>query len=289
MAKFQRIVLIVLVALFIVIGIRLMPTHAAESRTLTVFAPSSLTDAFKELALAFQKSNPDVEIVFNFGASSTLATQIVEGAPADVFASANAKQMQVVADASLLDGEAQVFAHNRLILITPADNPAEIEGLSDLTKPGLKLVLAAPKVPVRDYTDAMLEKLAKSPDFGPDYREAVLKNVVSEEDNVRQVAAKVALGEADAGVVYASDVTPDIREKVQPFAIPDEVNTLASYPIAALSTSKALELARAFIEFTLSDAGQDILSKWGFISILEPGLTATQTAVPLVPTLTAKP
>ncbi len=175
-----------------------------------------------------------MDVVFNFAGSSTLSTQISEGAPADVFASANNTQMKVVLDAGLITTEPQTFAHNRLVLIVPADNPAGIESLDDLANPGVKLVVAAPAVPVRVYTDSMLDALAADPAYGEDYRSAVVANVVSEEDNVRQVSAKVALGEADAGIVYSSDVTPDIAEDVIVLPIPDEVNTLASYPIAVL-------------------------------------------------------
>ena len=134
-------------------------------------------------------------------------------------------------------------------------------------------MLAAPDVPVRTYTDAMLEKLAADEAYGETFREAVLANVVSEEDNVRQVAAKVALGEADAGIVYSSDVTPDIAEDVITFPIPDEVNTLASYPIAITDDTPNPELAQAFVDYVLSEDGQATLVKWGFVSVIEPEAT----------------
>ncbi|RPJ35503.1 MAG: molybdate ABC transporter substrate-binding protein, partial [Planctomycetaceae bacterium] len=169
------------------------PALARADETITVFAASSLTDAFEEIGAAFEAENPGVDVVFNFGSSSSLATQLAEGAPADVFASANPKQMQVAQDAGRITGSPRIFARNRLAVIVPADNPAGIESVTDLAKPGLLLVLAAPGIPVRDYTDTMLDQL------GEDMKSAVLANLVSEEDNVRQVVAKVALGEADAG------------------------------------------------------------------------------------------
>lgn len=237
-------------------------------RTLMVFAASSLADAFTEIGAGFEAENPGVSVIFNFGGSSTLAAQLAEGAPADVFASANHSQMQTAQDAGRITMTPMPFVTNRLVLIVPADNPANIQSLHDLAAPGVKLVLAAPAVPVRGYTDAMLDKLAADADYGADYRAAVLANLVSEEDNVRQVAAKVALGEADAGIVYRSDVTPDLAEDVIALPIPDEVNAIATYPIAVTDDSAEPELARAFIHYVLTDAGQDALVKWGFTSVL---------------------
>ncbi len=266
---------LVLVVLLLGLVIGLMPVAAQDHHELTIFAASSLTNAFSEIGAAFSEANPNVDVVFNFAGSSTLSTQIGQGAPADVFASANNTQMQVVVDAGLITSEPSTFAHNRLVLIVPADNPAGIKSLDDLANPGIKLVVAAPAVPVRVYTDTMLAALAADPAYGEDFRSAVVANFVSEEDNVRQVSAKVALGEADAGIVYSSDVTPDIASDVIVLPIPDAVNTLASYPIAVLDDSAEPELTQSFIDFVLADAGQDILVKWGLISILMPELQAT--------------
>jgi molybdate transport system substrate-binding protein len=175
--------------------------------------------------------------------------------------------MNVALEANRIAGTPRTLVKNRLVLVVPADNPAKIASLKDLAKPGIKLVLAGPKVPVREYTNTMLDRLVKVPGYGEEYKAAVLKNVVSEEDNVRQVSAKVSLGEADAGIVYRSDITPDISSRVIMLTIPDEVNTIAAYPIAAISDSPNAELAGAFIDFVLSDAGQNILMRWNFISI----------------------
>ncbi len=240
---------------------------AQESRTLTIFAAASLTDVFSEIGETFKTAHPGLDIVFNFGGSSSLAAQLSEGAPADIFASANNTQMTVAEDAGRIAGEPVTFARNRLVLIVPADNPANIESLKDLANSGIKVVFAAPAVPVRDYTDAMLEKLADDPAYGEAYRTAVLGNLVSEEPNVRQVSAKIALGEADAGIVYRSDVTPDIADSVQMLPIPDEVNTIASYPVAVTNDSTEPELAQAFINYLLSDAGQAALASWNFVPL----------------------
>lgn len=251
----------------ILIGLVLgMPpaTIAQEEVTLTVFAAASLTDAFEEIATHFEAAHPGVEVVFNFAGSSDLAAQLAEGAPADVFASANTRQMTAAQDAGRIAGEPRIFARNRLVLIVPADNPAGIESLADLADGGILLVVAAEGVPVRDYTNTMLDNLAA--DLGEDYREAVLNNIVSEEANVRQVAAKVALGEADAGIVYRSDVTPDLAAQVIALPIPDEYNTLATYPIAVISDSEQPALAQAFVDEVRSLRGQLILTRWGLIT-----------------------
>src|SRR5579859_3927755 len=249
--------------------------NAQATQTLTVFAASSLTDAFNEMKTAFEQANTGVTVAYNFGASNTLATQLSQGAPADIFASANATQMTAAITAKRIAGKPRTFAKNRLVLIVPADNPAKIITLKDLAKPGIKLVLAAKGVPVRDYTETMLGKLVKIPDYGTDYQTAFMKNVVSEEANVRQVSAKVSLGEADAGFVYRSDVTPDISSKVTIIQIPDSVNTLATYPIAATDNSPNPDLAKKYIDYVLSDAGQKTLVKWNFISANIPVLPAT--------------
>ena len=234
---------------------------------LIVFAAASLTDAYEEIGAAFEEANPGVEILFNFGGSSTLAAQLIQGAPADIFASANNTQMAVALDGERIVEPIRTFAKNRLVLIVPVDNPANIESLDDLANPGVNLILAAPDVPVRAYTDTMLMLMADNPAYGEAYRDAVMDNLVSEEPNVRQVSAKIALGEADAGIVYLSDVTPDIADDVLMFPIPDLFNTIATYPIAVTDDTDEPELANSFVEFILSDAGQDILIKWGFVSV----------------------
>lgn len=261
----RRILTFVVISLLCVL---VMPLHAQSiSETLTVFAAASLADAFEEIALSFEAAHPGVDVVFNFAGSSTLATQLAEGSPADVFASANNAQMTVARDAERIAGDDQTFARNRLVLIVPAENPANILTLRDLAEPGVQLVLAAPGVPVRGYADAMLESMAANPLYGEDYRSAVLANLVSEEDNVRQVAAKVALGEADAGIVYISDVTPDIRDQVRMLYVPNRFNTIATYPIAVTNDAANPELAQAFVDAVLSDEGQAVLESWGFVRV----------------------
>ncbi len=237
-----------------------------EPRTLTVSAAASLTEAFTEIGEQFEAAHPGATVAFNFAASNHLAQQIGQGAPADVFASANRAQMQVAIDSGrIISGTQQTFVRNRLVLIFPKDNPAGIGALQDLAQPGLKLVLAAKEVPVGQYSLDFLDKAVQDAAFGAAYKEAVLKNVVSYEENVRAVLSKVALGEADAGIVYTSDLAGENAAQVGRLDISDNLNTIATYPIATLSDSSNADLAEAFVDYVLSQAGQDILSKYGFI------------------------
>ncbi|MEI2691002.1 MAG: molybdate ABC transporter substrate-binding protein [Anaerolineae bacterium] len=244
------------------------PDTASAPKDLVVFAAASLTNAFEELADSFEAENPGVDVVLNFAGSQQLAQQLGQGAAADLFASANNSQMQAAIDTGrIVSGTQQIFAGNRLVVITPASNPAGLTSLQDLTQPGIKLVLAAKEVPVGSYSLDFLEKASASPQFTPDYSAAVLANVVSYEENVRAVLSKVALGEADAGIVYSSDVTPDVSSQVLRIQIPDELNTLAAYPIAPIADAPNPELARQFLALVLSPEGQAVLASHGFIPL----------------------
>lgn len=245
---------------FFILALALMGCNAGQQEnTVTVFAASSLTDAFNELAEAFQDQNEGVEVLLNYGGSSQLAAQLSEGAAADVFAPANPAQMQnMIENGRIAAGTEALFVSNRLTIVVPADNPAAIGSLEDLAKPGVQLILAVEGVPVRQYTDEIVAAM------DADFQQQFYGNLVSEEDNVRQVAAKIALGEADAGIVYTSDITPDIAAQVQQITIPDAQNALATYPIAPLADAPNPELAQRFIDFVLSADGQAILARWGF-------------------------
>lgn len=230
-----------------------------KDNEVTVFAAASLTDAFEEISAAFEAAYPSVTVLLNFAGSSTLATQLLEGAPADVFASANPIQMENVVAGGLISSSPASFASNRLTIIVPAENPGGLQSATDLSQPGVVLVLAAPGVPLRDYSDQVIAALGNA-----DWQANVYANLASEEQNARLVVAKVVLGEADAGLVYTSDITPELADQVLRLPIPDEVNALAVYPIAALDQARHPELAQAFIEFVLSSQGQAILQGWGF-------------------------
>ena len=178
-------------------------------------------------------------VVFNFAGSQQLAQQINQGAPADVFASANNKQMNVVIQAGgIVSGTQQTFAKNRLVVIYPQGNPASLKEWKDLANPSLKLVLAAKEVPVGGYTLDFLDKAVADTTFGVTFKDDVLKNVVSYEDNVKVVLTKVALDEADAEIVYLSDISGADADKVGKLHIPDVLNVIASYPIAPVKESK---------------------------------------------------
>ncbi len=236
-----------------------LPAGAAQ---VTVFAASSLTDAFTALGQAFDKQSGN-KTTFQFAGSQTLRTQLENGAQADVYASANAAQYNPLQKLGLI-GAGRFFAGNRLAIITPKNN-IKVKTLADLSKAGLKLVIADKTVPVGDYTRRMLSTIDKAGTYGKDFSGRFLANVVSEEPNVRQVALKVQLGEADAAVVYSSDVTPSLKKTVRVIALPSRFNQMASYPIGVLKNSPNPAAAQAFISFTMSAAGQKILRQRGFL------------------------
>ena len=239
-------------------SLALVALPLASAQVLVVAAASSLSEAFEAIARRFEASEPGVRVLLTFAGSSTLTQQILQGAPSDLFASANHTQMQRLADAGRLVGEAHDFAATPLVVITPA--AGRVATLADLADPGVRLVLASPEVPVGDYARRVLANLAAL--YGPDYPAAVMANLASEEPNARLVAAKVALGEADAAIVYATDAAA--FNGLASLAIPAEQNVVARYPIAVIEGSRQAELARAFLAFVLSPEGQAILAEHGF-------------------------
>ncbi|MFN8475434.1 MAG: molybdate ABC transporter substrate-binding protein [Anaerolineae bacterium] len=243
------------------------PTAApAASGDLTVFAAASLTEAFKEIGANFEKAHPGTKVAFNFAGSQQLVQQLGQGARADVLATAAPKQMNdAIGAGSVTSGSDKVFARNRLVAIAPSDNRAGVTSLRDLAKPGLKVILAAKEVPVGQYARDFLDKAAADPAYGAQYKDGVLKNVVSNEQDVRAVLSKIVLGEGDAGIVYTTDITQDAAPKVTRFDIPDALNTIASYPIASVKGTKNQALADAFVSYVLSPDGQAVLAKYGFI------------------------
>ena len=227
---------------------------AAGGAEVVVFAAASLTEAFTELGdLLEGRSN--LAVTFNFASSSDLAVQIAEGAPADVYASADALQMKVLADAGLAVDPVD-FATNRLVIITPEDNPAGLESPDDLARAGVKLVLGGPEVPAGNYARRAFEELGLAGSIEP--------NVVSNEDDVKQVVTKVRLGEADAGVCYVTDVTPEVESEVTTIEFPQEAGIEARYPVTVLSEAPNPDGARAFYDLVLSDDGREVLQRHGF-------------------------
>jgi molybdate transport system substrate-binding protein len=237
--------------------------QAGSDQTLTIFAAASLTEAFTELAATFEAGNPGVNVDVNFASSNALRLQIEQGARPDLYASANTLHMDALFEAGLVD-QPLIFAHNQLVVITPASNPAGLKVLADLAKPGLKLVLAGPEVPVGRYARQFLQKMSADPALGSDFVERVLTKVVSTEETVKAVVAKVQLDEADAGIVYSSDVTPAVAGRLKTIEIPARFNVTADYPIAVTANSRQPTLARTFIDFVLSPSGQAMMSRHGF-------------------------
>lgn len=249
-------------ALALLLGLVSAAALSAQ-QAVTVFAAASLTEAFTTLGKTFEQQHPGTTVKFNFAGSQVLATQIEQGAKADVFASADQRWMKYAGDKNLLGGVPVAFTRNRLVLITPKTNSGAIDKLQDLARPGLKLVLAGRQVPVGAYSREALTRLAAAPGFPVHYDQLVLSNLVSEEENVRAVAAKVQLREADAGIVYQTDVTDAVRPQLRLFEIPDAYNPIAEYPIATVAGGNAL--GAEFVTLVLSDQGQAVLKARGFL------------------------
>jgi molybdate transport system substrate-binding protein len=258
----------------------LAPGPPEPPATLNVYAAASLTEAFQELGLSLQQKHPGLTVRFNFAGSQQLALQIEQGAPADVFASADQRWMSYVVEKSQVAGEPVVFARNRLVAIVPRTNPARIRRLEDLARRGTKIVLAAEAVPAGKYSRETLTKLAGAEGFPQEYDHRVLANVVSQEENVKSVVAKVQLGEADAGIVYQSDVTPTVSRYVRVFEIPDPYNSIATYPIAVLKSAGNAEAAQQFIALVTSADGQAVLQRHGLLPAAGAAAPAAEGARP---------
>lgn len=237
----------------------------AATPVLTVFAAASLAGPFNEIAERYRQLHPGVMVRVSYAGSQQHAAYLERGAGADVFASADQRWMDRVRRRGLVSGLPVVFARNRLVAVIPASNPGEIDGLEDLGRTGgLKLVLAADAVPAGRYSRDVLRKLAQLPGFPADFERRVLANVVSEEENVNAVVRKVHLGEADAGLVYRSDLTPVLASRLEVLEIPESANVLASYHVALLTRAREPE-ARAFLELLLGNEGRATLVRHGFL------------------------
>ncbi|NTV27319.1 MAG: molybdate ABC transporter substrate-binding protein [Methanothrix sp.] len=257
----------VLLALIAVLVLASSAGLAEESKELTVFTAASLTGAFGEIGQMY-KNETNINVVFNFDGSQALRTQIENGAHADVFASANKKQMNSLKNGGLMNNSSVViFTKNKLSLIVPKDNPAKIGNLSDLAKPGLKIVMGTKDVPVGDYALQIISKLGNDSAYGPDYKTKVLANIISQETNVNYVVTKVALGEADVGFAYVSDVTENLASRIDMINIPDEYNVIAEYPIGSLKDTRYPTQSQDFINLVISEQGKSILEKYGFSSV----------------------
>jgi molybdate transport system substrate-binding protein len=227
-------------------------TAAGPTGTITVLAAASLTEAFTTLGKQFEAANPGTKVVLSFGPSSGLATQITQGAPADVFASASQKNMDQVTSGGQASSPT-VFVKNTMEIAVPAANPAHITGVADLAKKGVKVALCQAQVPCGTVAKTVFDnaKITVTP--------------VTEEADVKSVLSKVTLGEVDAGVVYVTDVRA-AGDKVKGIEIPADVNASTSYPIAALTKAPNSAGAKAFVAYVLSAAGAMVMTQDGFLA-----------------------
>ncbi|MGQ9928183.1 MAG: molybdate ABC transporter substrate-binding protein [Chloroflexaceae bacterium] len=243
------------------------PIMTTLSGNIMIFAASSLTNAFETIGAAFKAVYPTTEITFNFASGQQLANQIAQGAPADVFATANRNHMQLVIDSGdVVNGADQLFARNRLVVITSLENPANITTFQDLAQPGLRLILGDSTTSAGQNSLTVLARASALPAYTTAFSPTVLANVVSYESTVRAVLAKIVLGEGDAGIVFTTDAAVEAA-RIQQIAIPDDVNVITTNFIAPIAASPNPALAQAFVAYVLSAKGQKILASYGFIPI----------------------
>ncbi len=247
------------------------PTPAASASAepsaapveLTVFGAASLKGALEKAKAAYETANPGTTVTLSTDSSSALETQIEQGAPADVFLSADTTNPKKLVDAGLADGAAVTFAGNKLTIIVPSDNPAKIASPADLAKAGIKVIAAGDEVPITKYATQLVDNLAKEAGYPADFAAAYAKNVASKEDNVKAVVAKVELGEGDAGIVYVTDAKAST--KVTTVDVPDAANVPATYAGVVVKASRNAAAAKAFLDWFAGPDGQAILSDFGFL------------------------
>lgn len=239
-----------------------------NSTELDIFAAASLTGAIVDLDKTFEAAHPGVHVMTNFDSSGTLETQIKNGAPADLFLPASDQNIQNLVKVNLIDNSSVTpYATNKLAIIVPADNPKGITELADLAKPGVKIVSEASSVPIRKYTEQMLTKLSTDVNYGPVFVQRFKRNIISEETNVAGATSKVALGAADAGVTYYSDVTKGLADQIKVIEIPDKLNVVAKYSAGIVSDSPRQELAKEYIDLLTSEQGKKTLKDYKFSTV----------------------
>lgn len=252
----KRLVIAALAVLGIAVTMRAVTTRADDTREITVFAAASLRESFEDLAKVFE-ARSHVKVRLNFGGSQELRTQIEHGAAADVIASADQKHMDALVTGKLAAAP-RTFARNTPVIIVPRGNPAKVTAFDQLPA-ARRIVIGVPEVPIGNYTLQILDNA------GPGFKDRVLANVASRELNVRQVLAKVSLGEADAGIVYRTDAMAG-KDKVEIIDIPAKLNVVAEYPVAVLVKAPQAAAARAFVDLLVSAEGKKRLTAAGFVA-----------------------
>jgi molybdate transport system substrate-binding protein len=236
---------------------------AAAGAPLTIFAAASLAKVLEDVKAAYEAAVPGSPLTISTDSSAALATQIIEGAPADVFLSADTTNPQKLVDAGLVDGDPTVFAGNKLTIITPTDNPGGLTTPFDLGKDGVRVIAAGDEVPITKYATQLVEQLAAAPGAPADFAAAYAANIASKEDNVAAVRTKIELGEGDGAIVYVTDAAAS--DQVASIDVPDDVNVPASYAGVVIKSSTDAEAAHAFLDWLASAEGQAILATYGFL------------------------
>jgi molybdate transport system substrate-binding protein len=239
------------------------PSSAPAAVDLTIFAAASLSGVLDAAKTAYETAVPGTTLTISTDSSAALATQIEQGAPADVFLAADTTNPTKLVDGGFAAGDAVVFAGNALTVIVPKGNPAAIASPADLARHGVKVIAAGDEVPITRYATQLLANLAQQPDYPPDLDVGYRANVVSREDNVKAVVAKIGLGEGDAGIVYVTDATASADVEV--IEVPEAANVRASYAGVVLKASRNGDAARAFLLWIAGPAGQAILGQAGFL------------------------
>lgn len=238
--------------------------HRSTEVELTVFAAASLGSVMHEVKAEYEAANEGITLLMGFNSSAALRIQIEQGAPADLFLSADAANPQALVDAGMADGAPVSFAGNRLAIVVPSDNPADVETPADLARPGVRVVAAGEEVPISAYAEEAVAKLAGLPGYPADFAERYTANIVSREDSVAAIVAKIELGEGDAGIVYATDAaaSSDLRSVV----IPDQASVPVMYAGVVVRGASHADEARALLDWLAGPDGQVILAEHGFIT-----------------------
>lgn len=238
------------------------PSTAAGGE-LTIYGAASLKGALDKAKAAYEAANPGMTLTISTNSSAALETQIEQGAPADVFLSADQANPRKLFDAGLADGPPVTFAGNKLTVVVPSDNPAGITSPADLAKPGIKIIAAGDTVPITKYANQLVANLAKEAGYPTDFVAAYTANIASKEDNVSALIAKVELGEGDAGIVYVTDAKAS--NKVKTLDVPDSANVPATYDGVVVKASPNAAAAKAFLDWFVGPDGQAILASFGFL------------------------